>query len=92
MKTSVQARLDPESQAALDRLVRRHGWTTSKAVRESILQMDGQHAPKARRMLIGVGEYDSGIPDLATNKKYLEDLGVKSMGHGWRRPEESANE
>ena len=92
MSTTIQARLDEETQAALDRLVRRHGWTTSKAVRESILHMDEQRAPKARRRLIGVGEYDSGIPDLATNKQYLEDIGVKSMGHGWRRPEESASE
>jgi len=92
MKTSVQARLDPESQAALDGLVRRLGWSPSKVVREGIRLVDKQHAKPVRRKLIGVGEFDSGITDLATNKKHLEDLGVKSMGLGWRRPEESATE
>jgi hypothetical protein len=92
MKTSVQARLDEETRAALDRLRRQNGWSTSQAVRESILRMGQLRTPPPRRKLIGIGEFDSGIPDLATNKKYLEDLGVKSMGLGWRRPEESTSE
>ena len=92
MKTSVQARLDPESQAALEKLVLRLGWSTSEVVREGIRLVDKHHAAPPRRKLIGVGEFDSGIPDLATNKKYLEDLGVESMGLGWRRPEESTSE
>lgn len=90
MKTSVQARLDEKTQAALGRLVRVHGWTASRVIRESILFMDEKRSPKPRRKLIGIGEFDSGIPDLATNKKHLEDLGVKSMGRGWRRPGKSA--
>lgn len=92
MKTSVQARLDEETQAALDGLVRRLGWTPSKVVREGIRLVDKQHAKPSSRKLIGVGEFDSGISDLGSNKKYLEDLGVKSMGLGWRRPEERATE
>lgn len=92
MKTSVQARLDEESQAALDRLARANGWTASRVIRESILFMDENRAAKPRRKMIGVGEFDSGISDLATNKKYLEDLGVSSMGRGWRRPDEGATE
>jgi hypothetical protein len=92
MKTSVQARLDPGTQAALDGLVRRLGWSPSKVVREGIRLVDKQHAKPARRKLIGVGEFDSGITDLGSNKAHLEDLGVKSMGLGWRRPEESATE
>ncbi len=30
--------------------------------------------------MIGVGMFDSGIPDLATNKKYMEGFGEHSMG------------
>ena len=82
MKTSVQTRLDEKTQAALDRLVRANGWTVSRIIRESILQMDEKREPKRRRKLIGIGEFDSGVHDLATNKKYLEGLGVKSMGRG----------
>jgi len=84
MKTSVQARLDPESQAALDGLVRRLGWTPSKVVREGIRLVDKHHIKPPQRKLIGVGMFDSGIPDLATNKKYMEDFGKKSLGKGSR--------
>jgi len=42
--------------------------------------------------MIGIGEFDSGVDDLATNKKYLDDLGVSSMGKGWRRPQESGTD
>ncbi len=85
MKASVQARLDEETQAALDRLVRRHGWSPSEVVREGIRLVEKHHAPP-RRKLIGIGRYDSGVSDLATNKKYMVDFGQKSMGRGWRKP------
>jgi hypothetical protein len=29
--------------------------------------------------------YDSGASDLATNKKYMEDFGEKSMGRAGRK-------
>jgi Arc/MetJ-type ribon-helix-helix transcriptional regulator len=79
MKTSVQARLDPESQAALDRLVRRLGWSTSEVVREGIRLVDKrQHSEVAPRRMIGIGMFDSGIPDLGSNKKHLEGFGSNS--------------
>ena len=91
MKAVVQARLDEETQATLDRLVRRHGWTTSKVVREGIRLVEKQHTPTPRRKLIGIGKYDSGVPDLATNKKHMEGFGRKSMGRAWRKlPRDSA--
>jgi hypothetical protein len=86
MKTSVQARLDPESQAALDDLVRRLGWSPSRVVRESLLLMEKQQAAVPRRTLIGIGLHDSGVSDLATNKKHMEGFGVRSMGRGKRKP------
>jgi len=92
MRTIVQARLDEETQAALDRLTRSEGWTASRVIRESILFMDENRAAKPRRKMIGIGEFDSGVDDLATNKKYLDDLGVSSMGKGWRRPQESGTD
>jgi hypothetical protein len=92
MKTSVQARLDEDSQAALERLARANGWTASRVIRESILFMDENRARKPRPKMIGIGEFDSGIPDLATNKKHMEDFGVKSMGKGWIRPKDKVVE
>lgn len=86
MKTSIQARLDEETQAALDRLVRSRGWTTSKVVREGIRLVEKHHSPQPPRKLIGIGMYDSGVSDLATNKKYMDDFGKKSMGRSPGKP------
>ncbi|MGA2252239.1 hypothetical protein [Terracidiphilus sp.] len=86
MKTgSVQARLDEESQAALDRLLR-HGMSTSEVIRKGIRLVEEHHAPAPRRKLIGIGIISSGVSDRATNKKYMEDFGKKSMGPGWQKP------
>jgi hypothetical protein len=76
MKTTVQARLDDESQAALKHLTRRLGWSPSRVVREGLRLMVRQYgaAPKKRK-IIGMGEFDSGIPDLGSNKKHLEGYG-----------------
>jgi len=88
MKTSVQARLDEETAAALETLERSLGMSSSEIVREGIRLVQKRHAAMPRRKLIGVGEYDSGIPDLATNKKHMEGYGASSMGKGWRSPDE----
>jgi len=78
MKTSVQARLDEESQAALELVVRRHGWSTSRAVREGLHLLVRQHSGSAATKMIGIGIFDSGVTDGGSNKKYLEGLGSNS--------------
>jgi hypothetical protein len=80
MKTSVQARLDEESAAALETLERRLGLSQSEIVRASLRLMLQQQAPVKPRKIIGQGKFDSGVTDLATNKKYMEGFGEKSMG------------
>jgi hypothetical protein len=85
MATTVQARLDNETHAALRRLIRRHGWTTSQALRECILQADrGEQKPNPIQ-IIGLGAYDFGVSDLSTNKKYLAGLGQSSLPGGKQR-------
>lgn len=88
MGVTVQVRLDKESEAALERLVRAKGCTASHAVRESILKADEQLRAKPRPRLVGIGCVNFGPGDLATNKEHMKSFGVKSMGKGWRRPEE----
>ena len=85
MKTSVQARLDEETQAALDGLVRENGWTASQAIRQCILVTAEQRATKPRPRLIGIGMFSSGLGDLATNKKYMEGFGAKGLKRGERK-------
>jgi hypothetical protein len=78
MKTSVQARLDEESAAALETLERRLGLSSSEIVRASLRFMLEQQPASNPKKFIGLGEFDSGVTDLATNKKYLETLGQYS--------------
>jgi len=90
MGTTVQARLDDKAEAALKRLIRSNGWTTSQALRECVVRVDEQTKAKRGPRLVGIGCVDFGPGDLATNRKYLESMGVKSMGNGWRRPKNRA--
>ena len=75
MKAVVQARLDPEARQALHGLVRRLGWSPSRVVRESLRLMGRYHGAAPRRRVIGVGKFDSGLPDLGSNKRRLEGFG-----------------
>jgi len=75
MKTSVQARLDPELQAVLERLTKQLGWSPSRVLREGLRLMDRQYGASPKKKIIGLGEFDAGPSDLATNKKHLEGYG-----------------
>jgi hypothetical protein len=75
MKTTVQAHLDQQSHVKLKRLVQRLGWSPSRAVREGLQLLDVHYGKPAAKHFVGVGRFDSGIPDLGSNKKQLEGLG-----------------
>ncbi len=75
MESKIQARLDRRSQIALERLVRRTGWSPSRVVREGVHLLAACYgAPPAKRV-IGVGRFESGIPDLASNREHLKGFG-----------------
>jgi hypothetical protein len=78
VKTTVQARLDEEAQQALETLTVSLGMTPSEVVRVSLCHMlSAQMTPFEKPpKFIGIGKFDSGLPDLATNKKYMEDFGL----------------
>ncbi len=88
MPTTVQARLDEKAEAALEQIASAEGWTTSQVIRECLLEGAERRMQKPRPRFVGIGCVDFGPSDLSTNKAYLKDLGVKSMGKGWRRPDE----
>jgi hypothetical protein len=77
MPITVQARLDEKAEEALLRIARSEGWTTSQVIRECILEGAERRAAKPRPRLIGAGCFDSGVTDLATNKKHMEGFGKK---------------
>lgn len=82
MKATIQARLDEETQAALDQLVRWHGLKPSEVVRQGIRLVAKQAEAAKPIEIIGLGKYDSGLADLSTNKKYLEGFGNHSRIRG----------
>ena len=75
MKTTVQARLDPETSAALARLVARLGWTPSRVVREGLRLLAVSHPASGRRKIAGLGRFSTGVRDLGSNKKHLKGFG-----------------
>lgn len=90
MGTTVQVRLDDEMQEKLDRAARRLGVTRSEILREGIRLVEKSTAERSIPRLAGIGCVDFGPGDLATNRKYLKNFGVKSMGKGWRSPKARA--
>jgi len=72
VNSNVQARLDPQSQVVLAELVRRLGGSPSRVVRTGYAA--GRHVtgklPRDR-----VGRFASDVPDLDSNKKYLQGFG-----------------
>jgi len=75
MKANVQARLDRRSQVALERLVRRLGWSPSRVVREGVHLLAACCGGPSTHRVIGVGRFVSGLPDLGSNKKHLRGFG-----------------
>ena len=75
MQYSVQARLDEDSRKQLERLVKQLGWSPSRVVREGLRLLAACRLGNGRRRIIGQGQFDSGIDDLASNKKYLRGFG-----------------
>jgi hypothetical protein len=75
MNTTVQARLDRRSQAALESLVKHLGWSPSKVVREGVRLLAACYGTPSHRKVAGIGRFASGIPDLGSNKKRLEGFG-----------------
>jgi hypothetical protein len=75
MRKSIQARLDPEAQAILEQLTKRLGWNSSQVVREGLRLLARHYKALPKRKIIGLGEFDAGPSDLATNKKHMEGFG-----------------
>jgi len=75
MASTIQARLDHESEELLRRLTRKTGWSPSQIVREGLRLLASCHAGKGKRALIGQGKFASGAGDLASNKAHLKGFG-----------------
>ena len=75
MSRVVHIRLDPPTEAILERLTRETGRSPSELVRESLLQM-ARATPAAETPEIeGLGAFASGKRDLGSNKQHLRGFG-----------------
>ncbi len=75
MRIAIQARLDERSRKRLAALVRELGWTPSQVVREGLRVLEASQLRRKRRGVIGLGKFRSGVADLGSNKKHLQDFG-----------------
>lgn len=75
MNDIVHARLDLQTTRLLKRLQRQFGWTSSQVVRRAISLLAEIELPQRTRKVVGLGEFDSGIDDLGSNKDHLSGFG-----------------
>jgi hypothetical protein len=75
VRSSIQARLDPDSQKALEQLAGRLGWSPSKIVREGIRLLESCYGESTGQRIVGLGKFSSGIRDLGSNKRHLKGFG-----------------
>jgi hypothetical protein len=75
MGSTIQARLDKDTEKALAQLVRRLGWTPSRVVREGVRLLAATRLGVRRQRVIGLGEFSSGIKDLGSNKDHMRGFG-----------------
>lgn len=55
--------------------MRELGWTPSQVVREGLRILESTRLRKKKQRIIGLGKFRSGISDVGSNKKYLQDYG-----------------
>ncbi len=75
MSKIVHARLDDDSRKVLSRLRRHTGWNDSEIVRRGIRALAGLTLTPARKDIVGLGAFESGVPDLGSNEEHLEGFG-----------------
>ncbi|NOX56282.1 MAG: hypothetical protein GXP27_17930 [Planctomycetes bacterium] len=75
MSRIVHARLDQRTEELLRQLQRRFGWNDSQVVREGIKTLAALLPDKGGRKIVGLGRFESGVPDLGSNPKHLRGFG-----------------
>ena len=74
MSRVIHARLDDETEALRLELKHRTGWADSEIVRAGIKALASLMVPAEQR-IVGLGEFESGVADLGSNKEHLEGFG-----------------
>ena len=75
MAKLVQARLDDETDGILKALRRRTGLSNSEIVRRGVRSLAALSRPASVIRVVGLGRFSSGVRNLGSNKKHLEEFG-----------------
>ncbi len=75
MSKILHARVDAQTEKQLEELKRRFGWNDSQVVRQGIRSLASLLVPRGRARIAGLGRFESGVPDLGSNKSRLEGFG-----------------
>jgi hypothetical protein len=75
MRSTIQITLDDRSRKRLALLVQELGWRPSRVVREGLGALEVSCLLRKKRVVIGMGEFASGVPDLGSNKSHLRKFG-----------------
>ncbi len=75
MSRVAHIRLDPPSEAILDRLTRETGRSPSELVREGLRLVAAATPSAGTPEVVGLGAFESGKPDLGSNKAHLRGFG-----------------
>jgi hypothetical protein len=74
MAVTLQARLDKRTQKLLERLRKKTGLSDSEITRRGIAAL-AKELDDEGPVLIGMGEHDSGVADLATHPRHMKGFG-----------------
>ena len=75
MAKVVQARLDDQTDRILAELRQRTRLSDSELIRRGIRSLAVLPAAGSGPRVIGIGRFDSGVPDLGSNKAHLKGFG-----------------
>jgi hypothetical protein len=77
MNEIVHARIDSHTRQIMRRLKRRHGWSDSDIIRQGIRALGDTDLPPGQqnKRIVGLGKFASGISDLGSSDRHLDDFG-----------------
>jgi hypothetical protein len=76
MPNVIQAELDAKTDRIRQCLQKQFGWTDSQIVRKGIALLTPLIQNTDKCTIVGQGKFNSGVPDLVTNRKHLDDYGA----------------
>lgn len=75
MPLIIHAQLDDDTAKLRDELQKQLGWSDSQIICEGIKSLATLVRKKGEHAIVGLGQFESGVNDLGSNKKQLQGFG-----------------